>query len=96
MLGGPAATSSYVLAHLSIDFRREVVLADEAVVVRCRSERLGRSSLRTCEHIVTAAGELAAEAEAVLVARDPQTGRSRPFSPQERSAFDRDVAGRDD
>ncbi len=32
-------------------------------------------------------GELAAESEAVLVARDPRTGRSRPLTEAERDAF---------
>jgi acyl-CoA thioesterase FadM len=47
----------------------------------------------TREEIVTAAGELAAEAEAVLVARDPETGRSRPLSDPERAALERELAG---
>jgi acyl-CoA thioesterase FadM len=35
-------------------------------------------------------GTLAAESEAVLVARDRQTGRSRPLTGAEREAFERD------
>jgi acyl-CoA thioesterase FadM len=35
----------------------------------------------------TSAGELAAESEAVLVARDRETGRSRPLTDRERAAF---------
>jgi acyl-CoA thioester hydrolase len=86
----PSETWSYVLAHLSIDFRRELVLADDAVLARCRSSSIGRSSVRTSEEILTVAGELAAEAEAVLVARDRDTGRSRPLTARERAAFERD------
>jgi alkylation response protein AidB-like acyl-CoA dehydrogenase len=36
-------------------------------------------------------GELAADAEAVLVARDRERGRSRPLSEAERSAFERSL-----
>jgi acyl-CoA thioesterase FadM len=35
---------------------------------------------------------IAAEASAVLVARDRTTGKSRPIAPAERAAFERDVA----
>jgi acyl-CoA thioesterase FadM len=38
---------------------------------------------------VTLDGERAAEAEAVLVARDRKTGRSRPLTDAERVAFER-------
>jgi acyl-CoA thioester hydrolase len=80
----------FVIARVAIDFRRELRLEDDAVVVTCRLERIGTSSVTTGEEIRTASGgDLAAEAEAVLVARDPETGRSRPLRPDERSAFER-------
>jgi acyl-CoA thioester hydrolase len=79
----------YVLARVAIDFRRELTLDDEAVLVSCRFGRIGRSSLTLAEQIRTPDGELAAEAEAVLVARDRETGRSRPFTDVERAAFER-------
>jgi acyl-CoA thioester hydrolase len=78
---------SYVLARVAIDFRRELALEDEAVVVRCSLAAIGRSSVRTNEEIRTESGELAARAEAVIVARDPETGASRPLSDAERSAL---------
>jgi acyl-CoA thioesterase FadM len=43
----------------------------------------------THEEVRTAAGMLAAEASAVLVARDRESGRSRPLTPAERAAFER-------
>ena len=64
----------YVIAHVSIDFRREVTQADDEVVATCRLERIGTASVRTREEVRTAAGALAAEAAAVLVARDRTTG----------------------
>jgi acyl-CoA thioesterase FadM len=45
--------------------------------------------VRTREELVTPSGELSAEAQAVLVARDRETGRSRPLTPEERAAFER-------
>jgi len=47
--------------------------------------------VRTREEIATADGELAAEAEAVLVARDRDSGRPRPLTAAERAAFERSI-----
>jgi acyl-CoA thioester hydrolase len=90
VLGGREPVWGYVLARIAIDFRRELTLADEAVVARCRLERLGSSSIRTAEEIRAASGELAAEAEAVLVAWDEMAGASRPLTDVERTAFQRE------
>jgi acyl-CoA thioester hydrolase len=81
----------YVLARVAIDFRRELRLEDEEVVVSCVLERIGNASLTLREQIRTGDGELAAESEAVLVARDRETGRSRPLSEAERQAFERSL-----
>jgi acyl-CoA thioester hydrolase len=80
----------YVIAHVSIDFRREVTQADDEVIATCRLERIGTSSVRTREEIRTAAGTLAAEAGAVLVARNRETATARPITAGERAAFERD------
>jgi acyl-CoA thioester hydrolase len=87
-LGDGEAAWDFVIARLAIDFRRELRLEDDAVEVRCRLERIGTSSVTTREEIV-ARGELAAEAESVLVARDRERGGSRPLSEAERAAFER-------
>lgn len=87
VLGGRETVWDYVLAHVQIDFRRELTLEDRAVLARCELGRLGTASVRTSEEILTEAGEVAAQAEAVLVARDPSTGRSRPLTTAERGAF---------
>lgn len=79
----------FVLARVAIDFRRELTLEDEEVVVSCRLERIGSSSITLREDVRTRAGDLSAEAEAVLVARDREAGRSRPLSDAERAAFER-------
>jgi acyl-CoA thioester hydrolase len=83
----------YVLARVAIDFRRELAQEDEAVLVRCRLERIGRSSVQMREEIVKLDGTLAAEAESVLVARDLESGTSRPLTPAERAAFERELGG---
>jgi acyl-CoA thioester hydrolase len=76
----------FVIARVAIDYRRELRLDDDTVVVSCRPARLGTSSVTTREEIRTG-DELAAEAEAVLVPRG-QDGRSRPLSDAERSALE--------
>ncbi|HEY7563163.1 MAG TPA: thioesterase family protein, partial [Gaiellaceae bacterium] len=88
-LGSPGIAWDYVLARVEVDFRRELTQADERVVARCELQSLGTSSVRTREELVTAAGELAAEAQAVLVARDPETRRSRPLTDEERAKLER-------
>jgi acyl-CoA thioester hydrolase len=88
-LGDPAQIWNWVLVHVEIDYRRELALADDVVVATCRLERIGGSSVTTREEVRTPGGELAAEATAVLVARDRDSGRSRPLTAAERAAFER-------
>jgi acyl-CoA thioester hydrolase len=91
-LGDPEAVWNWVLAHVDVDYRRELVLGDDTVVATCRLDRIGRSSITTYEEVRTASGEAAAQARAVLVARDRESGRSRHLTEAERAAFER-VAG---
>jgi acyl-CoA thioester hydrolase len=88
-LGSGNETWDFVIARVAIDFRRELRLDDDRVLVRCRLERIGTASIRTREEISTLDGTVAAEAEAVLVARDPASGKSRPLAPAEREALER-------
>ena len=88
-LGEAGDSWDLVLARVAIDFRRELRLEDEEVVVSCALERIGNSSITLREQIRTREGELAAEAEAVLVARDRELRRSRPLTEAEREAFER-------
>ena len=88
-LAGIGDPWDYVLARVAIDFRRELTQDDDSVVVRCAVERIGTSSITLREEIRTLAGALATEAEAVLVARNQETGQSRPLTDAERAAFDR-------
>jgi acyl-CoA thioester hydrolase len=86
---GEGAGWDFILARVAIDFRRELTEADDLVVARCSLEGLGTSSVRTREELHTLDGELSAEAEAVLVSRDRESGRPRPLTPEERAALER-------
>jgi acyl-CoA thioester hydrolase len=92
VLGPAESIWDFVLAHVAIDFRRELRQEDDQVIVRCRLERIGNSSVRTREDIRRLDGQLAAEADAVLVARALGEGHSRPLTAEERTAFDRELA----
>jgi acyl-CoA thioester hydrolase len=87
VLGEAGDVWDYVLARLAIDFRRELTLDHDVVRVTAELVRIGTSSVVLRERITTRDGELAAEAESVLVARDRETGRSRPLTEAERTAF---------
>jgi len=89
VLDDPALVWGYVIARVEIDYRRELTLEDDVIVARCSLERLGTKSVVTNEAIVTRGGETAAEAKAVLVAREENTGQSRVISDGERAAFER-------
>ena len=80
------------MARIEIDYRRELQLEDDMVLARCALGRIGTSSVGTRERLATRAGEVVAEAQAVLVARDEETGRSRPLLDEERAAFERATA----
>ena len=88
-LEGVSDTWDFVLARVAIDFRRELRLEDEEVVVSCSLVRIGNSSIALREQIRTRDGDLSAESEAVLVARDRKAGRSRQLTEAERAAFER-------
>jgi acyl-CoA thioester hydrolase len=90
-LGDAGDAWGYVTARVAIDFRRELTQDDDAIVARLWLTRIGTSSVTTREEIVTVGGELAAEAEAVLVARDTETGRSRPLTDVERAALEHEL-----
>jgi acyl-CoA thioester hydrolase len=78
----------YVLVRLAIDFRRELRFEDRRIVVSCAVERVGRSSITLREEIRTSSGELAAECETVVVARDAESGRPRPLTGAERAMLE--------
>jgi acyl-CoA thioester hydrolase len=75
----------YVVARLEVDLRAEVRHADREVTVRIQPERLGTTSLTTRETILTASGDVAAEARVVTVRWDPGLRRPVPFGETERT-----------
>jgi hypothetical protein len=81
----------YLLARVAVDYRRELRLEDDEVLARCGVAGVGTSSVTTRKELLTVAGELAAEAEAVVVARDPASGRPRPLSAEERATLTREA-----
>jgi acyl-CoA thioester hydrolase len=87
-LGDAGDPWDFVLARVAIDFRQELRQEHGVAVVSCRLERIGTSSLTLREAIRTRDGELSAESEAVIVARDRANGGSRPLTDAERSAFE--------
>ena len=84
LFGAADGSWDFVLAHIGIDYRNQLTQGDGEVVVRCRLDSFGRSSVRTREEIVKADGTIAAEAEAVVVPRGPDADRSRPLTERER------------
>jgi len=89
VLDGTGDAWDFVLARVAIDFRRELRLENEEVEVSCALAEIGTASVTLREEIRTREGELAAEAEAVLVARDRESSRSRPLRDAERTALER-------
>ena len=82
----------FVLARVAIDFRRELARGRGGRrLLRARADR--QVEPHAARGDPTPDGELAAEAEAVLVARDRERGRSRPLTEAERSAFERARVG---
>ena len=82
----------FVLVRVAIDFRSELKQDDGEIVVRCALESIGRSSIRTREEIVKADGTVSAEAESVIVPRDPATGSSRSLTDEERAVLERELS----
>ena len=87
------AAFNFVIVRVAIDYRDELSLEDEEVVVHCRGAGYGRSSIRTTERVITAAGRLSAEAESVIVAHDPETRRARPLTLAERATLNASIDG---
>jgi acyl-CoA thioester hydrolase len=82
----------FVIARVAIDYRSELNQNDREVVVRCGVTDFGTSSVRTAERVAKADGTVSAESESVIVARDPETGRSRPLTEEERGILEGAIA----
>jgi len=73
------APVNFILAHLSIDFRRQVDYTD-AVQVESRVAAIGNASF-TLAQVVYANETVAAEVKSVIVSFDYQAQRSVPIPP---------------
>ena len=93
LLGSVDGSWDFVLAHVGIDYRSQLTQTDGEILVRCRLASFGRSSVRTREEIVRGDGTIAAEAEAVVVPRDPDADRSRPLTEPERALLQAELDG---
>lgn len=91
LLGSADAAWDFVLAHVGIDYRRQLTQDDGEILVRCRPSSIGASSLRTREEILLLDGTLVAEASSVVVPCDPSSGRSRRLSDDERARLRAEV-----
>jgi len=87
-LGDVADLWAFVLARVAIDFRQELLQEDDAAIVSATLVRIGGRSFTMREEIRKLDGTLAAEAESVVVARDRESGASRPFTDAERAALE--------
>jgi acyl-CoA thioester hydrolase len=83
----------FVIARVAIDYRSELNQSDREVMVECRVTGFGTSSVRTAERVLAADGRLSAESGSVIVARDPETGRSRPLTDVEKVILQRAIDG---
>jgi acyl-CoA thioester hydrolase len=91
VLGGVADTWDFVLAHVGIDYRNQLTQEDGEILVRCRLDSFGRSSVRTREEVVKLDGTVSALAESVIVPRSPDEPKSRPLTEEERALLHREL-----
>ena len=85
---GEGEVWDYVAARVAIDYRAELRLDDRQAVGTVRLERVGTKSVTAHAEIRAPSGRLAAEAEMVIVVRDPGSGESRALTDAERKAFE--------
>ena len=93
VLGEIVDVWDFVLAHVGIDYRSQLTQDDREVIVRCRLDSFGTSSVRTREEIVKLDGTVSAEAASVIVPRSPDEPRSRPLTDQERKRLQQELVG---
>ena len=85
--------TNFVIVRVAIDYRRELSLEDEDVVVTCQGTGYGTSSIRTAERVIAKEeGWVAAEAASVIVAHDDRAREARPLTDAERALLDEAIA----
>lgn len=86
---GAGSWWDWVLAHIEIDFLHEIAISVPEVSVTSCVLRVGTSSVRTRDEARLPDGTLAARAEAVVVVRNRETGKSRPLTDAERALLEK-------
>ena len=84
-LGG--ANPSFVVAHLELDYRSQLVLEDGPLTARVGVERVGRKSLTLAERLTARDGRLVLDSRVVVVLFDLDARQTRPVSASERRAL---------
>ena len=79
--------AGFVLAHVDLDYHREVRKDHGEVEIVVRLSRVGRSSVELEHEIKLPDGQLAASGKTVLVAWDPATRGKRELTDGERAAL---------
>lgn len=86
-VGVDQAHGAYVIAHVDLDYHREVRKDHGEVEVVVRLARVGTSSFGLEHEVRLPDGELAASGETVVVAWDPVTRGKRTLSEAELAAL---------
>lgn len=74
----------WVIAHTSIDYRREIRHPAREVFVRTRVAEVGRTSVTFEQEVLAPGGDLAASSRSVLVAWDADARAARPIGEADR------------
>jgi YbgC/YbaW family acyl-CoA thioester hydrolase len=82
---GSFAEFAWVIAHVSIDYEREIVQGTREVIVRSRIADVGRTSLTFEQEVLGPDGARAAACRSVLVAWDAEQRSARPIDERERA-----------
>lgn len=82
---GPFEEFPWVIAHVSIDYEREIVHPVREVVVRTRVATIGRTSVTFEQQVAARDGEIAATSRSVLVAWDETARTARVILDEERA-----------
>ena len=80
---GPFSEFAWVIAHVSMDYKREIVEGAREVVVRSRIADVGRTSVTFEQEVLRPDGEVALVCKSVLVAWDRDARASRPIDDRE-------------
>ena len=86
-VGGDPTHGAFVLAHVDLDYHREVRKDHGVVEILVRLAQVGNSSLRLEHEVKLPDGTVAASGRTVLVAWDPATRGKRVLTEAERAAL---------